>query len=103
MSNKVFTVFVLEDDEWYNKLLVHSISLNPEYQVKNFFSASDFFKSLREKPDVVTLDYRLPDTNGEEVLERIKSESPETEVIIISEQENITTAVNLLKNGAYDY
>ncbi|HEY1040502.1 MAG TPA: sigma-54 dependent transcriptional regulator, partial [Bacteroidia bacterium] len=103
MAQKAFTVFVLEDDEWYNKLLVHSISLNPEFEVKNFFSADTFFKSLHEKPQVVTLDYRLPDTNGEKVLERIKAESPETEVIIISEQENIETAVNLLKNGAYDY
>lgn len=103
MTQKAFTVFVLEDDEWYNKLLVHSISLNPDYQIRSFFSATEFFKNLAQKPDVVTLDYRLPDTNGEEVLEKIKSMSPDTEVIVISEQENIETAVNLLKNGAYDY
>lgn len=103
MTQKAFTVFVLEDDEWYNKLLVHSISLNPDYQIHSFFSAAEFFKNLSQKPDVVTLDYRLPDTNGKEVLEKIKSMSPDTEVIVISEQENIETAVNLLKNGAYDY
>ncbi len=103
MIERAFTVFVLEDDEWYNKLLVHSVSLNPDYQVKSFLSATDFFKSLHEKPHVVTLDYRLPDTNGEEVLEKIKNISPDTEVIVISEQENIETAVNLLKSGAYDY
>lgn len=103
MADNAFTVFVLEDDEWYNKLLVHSISLNPDYQVKSFFSAADFFKHLNEKPHVVTLDYRLPDTNGEAVLEKIKSISPDTEVIVISEQENIETAITLLKNGAYDY
>jgi DNA-binding NtrC family response regulator len=37
------------------------------------------------------------------VLEQLKAVSPDTEVIIISEQENIETAVNLLKKGAYDY
>ncbi len=103
MINKAFTIFVLEDDEWYNKLLVHSISLNPDYLVKSFFNAEDFFSSLHEKPDVVTLDYRLPETNGEQVLEKIKELNPDTEVIIISEQENIETAVTLLKKGAYDY
>ena len=103
MADRVFTVFVLEDDEWYNKLLVHSISLNPDYQVKSFFSAGDFFKQLHERPHVVTLDYRLPDMKGEQALEKIKSLSPDTEVIVISEQENIETAVNLLKSGAYDY
>lgn len=103
MAEKSFTVFVLEDDEWYNKLLVHSISLNPDYIVKNFFSAEDMYKQLHEKPNAITLDYRLPGTNGEEVLEKIKSISPDSEVIVISEQENIETAVNLIKNGAYDY
>ncbi|MCD6018506.1 MAG: regulator [Bacteroidetes bacterium] len=103
MAIKAFTVFVLEDDEWYNKLLAHTISLNPDYQVKSFFSAKDLFKSIHEKPEVVTLDYRLPDTTGEEVLEKIKQLSPDTEVIVISEQDNIATALNLLKSGAYDY
>ena len=103
MATKAFTIFVLEDDEWYNKLLSHTISLNPDYQVKSFFSASEFFKNIHEKPDVVTLDYRLPDNTGEDVLEKIKQVSPDTEVIIISEQGNIETALNLLKNGAYDY
>lgn len=103
MAIKAFTVFVLEDDEWYNKLLAHTISLNPDYQLKCFFSAKDLYKSIHEKPEVVTLDYRLPDTTGEEVLEKIKQLSPDTEVIIISEQDNIETALNLLKRGAYDY
>lgn len=103
MAVKAFTVFVLEDDEWYNKLLAHTISLNPDYQVKSFFSANELFKNIHEKPDVVTLDYRLPDTTGEEALEKIKHLSPDTEVIVISEQDNIETALNLLKNGAYDY
>lgn len=103
MAIKAFTIFVLEDDEWYNKFLAHTISLNLDYDVKSFFSANDFLKNIDKKPDVVTLDYRLPDANGEDVLEKIKQQSPDTEVIIISEQDNIETAITLLKNGAYDY
>lgn len=103
MVDKDFKIYVLEDDEWYNKLLVHSLSLNPDYIVKSFFNASDFFKSIKDKPDIVTIDYRLPDANGETVLEKIKEMLPDTEVIVISEQENIETAINLLKKGAYDY
>ena len=101
--NKEFKVFILEDDEWYNKLLVHSISINPDYEVKCFFTAADFFKHINEKPDVATIDYRLPDAKGDEVLDKVKDLSPDTEVIIISEQENIETAIGLLKKGAYDY
>ena len=58
---------------------------------------------MHEKPDVITLDYSLPDTNGEKLLSYIKKELPETEVVIISGQEDISTAIGLLKKGAYDY
>lgn len=103
MPKSNFKIFILEDDEWYNKLLVHSASLNPDFIVKSFFTVADFNKALKEKPDVVTIDYRLPDGNGEDVLEHIKNSLPDTEVIVISEQEDIQTAISLLKNGAYDY
>jgi DNA-binding NtrC family response regulator len=98
-----FSIAVIEDDEWFNKLLVHVLSLNPDYIVKSFFSAKDFFEHSTEAFHTITLDYRLPNENGEEVLQKIKSLHPNTEIIIISEQENIETAVELLKLGAYDY
>lgn len=103
MSSQPFTIFVVEDDEWYNKLLVHTLSLNPDYVVKGFFSAKELFANWDAPHDVITLDYRLPDGKGEEVLQKIRQHNPNTEVIVISEQENIGTAVDLLRQGAYDY
>ena len=83
---------------------MHTASLNPDFEVKSFSSARDFLSQLSiRQPDAVTLDYRLPDATGGEVLQKIKELSPNTEVVIISEQENIETAVELLKLGAYDY
>ena len=58
---------------------------------------------LHKKPQVVTLDYTLGDLNGKEVLKKIKQTNPDTQVVIISGQEDIRTAVELLKDGAYDY
>lgn len=98
-----FLIYVVEDNEWYNRLLVHSLSLNPDYTVKGFHSGKDFLQELDKGPAVVTLDYGLPDIDGKELLDRIKEYDPSIEVIIISEQEKIETAVSLLKNGAYDY
>lgn len=100
---KEFTIFVVEDDIWYAELLQYHLNLNPDYVVKSFHTAVDLFNNLHAHPDVITLDYTLPDMNGEEVLKRIKEEAPDTEVIIISGQEDISTAVGLLKEGAYDY
>jgi DNA-binding NtrC family response regulator len=103
MSEKPLKIFVVEDNEWYNKLLVHTLSLNPDYEIKSFLNAKDFLDSLYESPEIVTLDYRLPDLSGLEVLKRIREENNDIQVILISEQEDIEMAITLLKHGAYDY
>lgn len=103
MENRPFVIYVVEDNEWYNKLLVHNLSLNPDFVVESFFNGEELMKAITKKPDVITLDYRLPDTDGERLLNKIKAFDEAIEVIIISEQEDITTAVDLLKAGAYDY
>lgn len=103
MTPASFKIFVVEDNELYAHLLVHTLSLNPDFEIKNFYSAKEFLSHLNENPDVVTLDYRLPDSNGIELLQKIKGQNPETEVVIISEQDAIETAVGLIKAGAYDY
>jgi two-component system response regulator AtoC len=103
MTEKPFKIFVVEDSEWYNKLLVHTLSLNPDYEIKSFFNGRDFLNSLFESPDIVTLDYRLPDITGLELLKLIREENSDIQVILISEQGDIDTVVNLLKLGAYDY
>lgn len=103
MPNKPFLIYVVEDDEWYSKLLVHSLSLNPDFQIERFFTGKDLLKALDNQPSVVTVDYRLPDIHGDELIQKIKAFDPSIEVVVISEQEDIETAVELLKLGAYDY
>jgi DNA-binding NtrC family response regulator len=103
MNDNPFTIYIVEDNEWFNKLLVHNLSLNADYLVKGFYTANDFLKHLDDMPDVVTLDYRLPDMDGNEVLSKIKAHNPNIEVLVISAQDNIETAVELLKHGASDY
>ncbi|MGZ5254489.1 MAG: sigma-54-dependent transcriptional regulator [Flavitalea sp.] len=96
-------VFILEDDVWYGSMLQHYLSLNPDYEVKRFESTQTFFDKLHELPDVVTLDYSLPDMDGGQVLKKIKNQCPDVQVIMISGQEDIATAIDLLKHGAFDY
>lgn len=103
MTEQPFTIFVVEDDDWYGKLLHHNLSLNPDYKVKVFNTGKAFLENLKERPNLVTLDYKLPDYNGEELLKKIKSYDPNIEVLVISEQNQIETAVTLLRHGAYDY
>lgn len=96
-------IFVVEDDEWYREYLTYTLSLDPDNQVMNFSNGKDFLAAIHQQPDIVTLDYSLPDMTGASLLQEIKKRSPGTEVIVISEQDKIDTALQLLKAGAYDY
>lgn len=98
-----FKIFIVEDDKWYGGLLHHYLSQNPDYDVTLIGSGKECLAQLNRKPDLVTIDFGLPDMNGEELYSKIKQAQPNLPVIIISAQERITTAVNLLKMGAEDY
>lgn len=103
MKSHPFRIYIVEDDIWYSSMLEYYLSLNPDYQVKKFHSAKDFLAVLHEAPDVVSLDYSLPDMNGDDLLTQIKELSPDSKVVIISGQEDVKVAIDLLKRGAYDY
>jgi two-component system, NtrC family, response regulator AtoC len=98
-----FKVFIVEDDPFYGEMLKYHISLNPDYVVEKFQTGKDFINNLHRNPTVVSLDYSLPDMSGLEVLKKITSYNPDIPVLIVSGQEDVSTAVNLLKEGAYDY
>ena len=76
-NHKTLKIFILEDDRWYGTMLEHFLSLNPDYSIKRFEVTKEFFNSLHEYPDVVTLDYSLADSDGEQVLKKIKTVAPE--------------------------
>lgn len=55
------------------------------------------------KFDLVFCDFRLPDTDGREMLQKIKSLYPDTQVIIITGYSDVKVAVDVIKMGALDY
>lgn len=96
-------IFVVEDDQAYTKFIRYVLGLNPDFEVEFFTTGKDCINNLQKNPSVITLDYSLPDMPGQQVLEQIKNYDPNISVIIVSAQEKIGTAVELLKSGAFDY
>jgi DNA-binding NtrC family response regulator len=96
-------IFVVEDDPAYTKFIKYVLGLNPDFEVEYYTTGKECIDNLHKSPSVITLDYTLPDMAGQQVLEQIRSHDPNINVIIVSAQEKIGTAVELLKTGAYDY
>ena len=99
----LFKVFIVEDDEWYQRMLEHHISLNPDNEVESFFTGKELLKNLYKDPDLITLDYSLGEEKADDLIKKIKQYDPDIPVVIISGQENVSTAVDLLREGIYDY
>lgn len=103
MAKQLFTIFIVEDDPWYGQLLKHHLSLNPDYDIKLFTTAKECLSELYLQPDVVCIDFGLPDMSGDKLLAKIKAVNNQLPVVVISGQEEIAVAVDLLKSGARDY
>lgn len=98
-----YTIFMVEDDKWYGELLQYHISLNPDYKISLFETAKDCLNKLHLQPDLITIDISLPDMSGDKLYQKIRDVDKQIPVIVISSQEDITVAVNLLKMGVSDY
>ena len=97
------SIYVVDDDITYCSAIAHYLSLNPDYKVRSFNSAKTFKAALYENPDIITLDYSMPDMKGDALLLHVRQENPEAKVIMLSGQEDIKVAIDLLKKGAHDY
>ncbi len=96
-------IFVVEDEEITAKVLAEALLKERNCEVEIFPNGSVLLENLHKNPDVISLDYYLPDYNGRELFKRIKKFNPEIPVIIVSGQQDISTAIDLLHKGAYDY
>lgn len=96
-------IFIVEDNELYSLSLDFGLSHSGNYIVHTYKSGEECIKNLHKNPDVIVLDYYLPGKNGHDILKEVKQAHPDMPVIIMSSQNDIQVAVDLLKDGAYDY
>jgi len=102
-STKNPLIFVVEDNQMYNRLVVSYLKTNKFTNVVSYLSGEDALKNMNKNPDIVIQDYLLEGMTGIEVLIKAKKTNPNVEFIFLSGQDSIEIAINSMKYGAYDY
>lgn len=102
-TSKLPVLFV--DDE---PLFLHSASITLRSSgIKQVFTVEDARQVLalmaEQEPGVVVLDLRMPYLSGDMLLEQINTDYPDTPVIILTANDDLSTAVECMKKGAFDY
>ena len=92
------------DDERPILMTLEALLQRHGYQVDTAATGSQGLKLLKTKcPALVLLDLQLPDAEGLEMLDRIKTELPEMPVIILTAHDSLHNAIESIKRGAYHF
>jgi len=98
------TIVLLVDDE---EAFVNTISKRMDkrgLKVLEAFSGQEGLDVLAEKKvDVVVLDVKMPGMDGIETLQKIKAAHPLVEVIMLTGHATVESAIDGMKQGAFDY
>jgi DNA-binding NtrC family response regulator len=101
-TEKQTNILVIDDDPIFRNLL-RSI-FKEKLNVFAVEAPSLAFKILKnERIDILICDFKLPEMNGLLVLEKVKAEYPDIEVIMISSSSDMETVIGALRKGATDY
>src|SRR6267143_1171239 len=92
------------DDERPVLMTLEALLKRHGYHVDTAATASQGLKLLRSKPStLVLLDLQLPDADGLETLDQIKTQVPQTQVIILTAHDSLHNAIESIKRGAYHF
>lgn len=99
-------IYILDDEPGVRQS-IETILLAEGYQVKSFGRGTELIHYLDQTtftaPSVALVDLRLPDMSGVTVMSKIKEKSPETEVIMLTGNPDLSSAVDSVNAGAYAY
>lgn len=92
------------DDERPILLTLEALLGRHGYQPETAATAAYGLRVLKNNsPALVLLDLQLPDADGLQMLEEIKREHPETQVIILTAHDSLSNAIESIKRGAYHF
>jgi len=101
---KNLSQILLIDDEAHNRDALSLLLTHAGYQVQTAESGEQALEILRKTPfEIVVTDLFLPGVSGIDILKKVKEDSPYTNVILITGNASAESAVEAMKEGAFDY
>lgn len=97
------SVLVVDDEETL-RIIIGSVLEDDGYEVTTAATGEEALEKFKANPfKLVISDIIMPGMSGMNLLKEIKEISPETEVVIMTSQASVETAINAVGGGAYDY
>jgi len=96
-------IFLVDDDRFSLNIYKHELEYAGYKDVVTLGSSNECIRRLSEKPRVIFLDHNIDEMDGLDLLRRIRHYYPEIHVVMVSGQQSVGTAVQVLRHGAYDY
>ncbi len=103
MSSFNEKIFIVDDDRFHLELMNQILTSEGYVDISMFESGVECLNQIHQNPDIIFLDHQMDVYSGYETLRKIKRYNPEIFVVMVSAQEEIKTAVDTLKHGAFDY
>ena len=95
---------LIVDDEELQRCLLEGFLQKQGFQVTSAANGAEALEEFLHSPvDLVLLDHRMPDMNGDELLARIKAKNPLVRAIMITAFATVDTAVKVMQLGADDF
>ena len=103
-----YTIFLVDDDPMHTQMVKDHLTQKINANITTFSTGEDCIANLGLDPTLIVLDYNLNSIkkdalDGIEVLQKIKEQTPDVDVIMLSGQDKIEVAVDTMKYGAFDY
>ena len=95
-------ILLVEDDVVFSKMLGKFLERNG-YEVVRCYNLEEAEKSLNASLSLVFTDLRLPDGDGINFLKKVKEVYPDLPVVVMTSYAEVSTAVEAMKLGAFDY